>query len=139
TGRMLVQLFYKNEHAFRDRLDEVDPTEAEIEYAELLYDKYVELARSKVSDVSWDYVPLTPETMDDLLAAVYGLSRFMTDQEYDAVQDLVDVLRQIEGDDLRHCMDFMDSRGTADDVLTILQSVPDWDTSYDPKGAPQNE
>src|SRR5699024_1052514 len=39
TGRMLVQLFYKNEHAFRDRLDEVDPTEAEIEYAELLYDK----------------------------------------------------------------------------------------------------
>lgn len=133
TGRMLAQLFYKNETRFQQRLQAVSPTKAELDYARLLYDKYVALARAEISKVTMTYIPLTPQSLDEARAAVYGLSRFMTDAEYDACQDLLDVLAAVENLSLREAMEYMDRAYISENVHSILESVPGWDTTYDAK------
>ena len=131
TGRMLAQLFYKNESAFQQRLQAVSPTRAELDYARLLYDKYVALARAEISKVTMTYIPLTPQALDEARATVYGLSRFMTNAEYDACENLLEVLAQVENKSLREAMEYMDRADTSESVHLILESVPGWDTSYD--------
>lgn len=131
TGSMLVQLFYKNEDQFRARLTTVSPTEAELDYARLLYDRYVQIVRDEIADVAMTRVPVTDEVLDDVRAAVYGLSRFMSVDEYGACQDLLELLEEIKGFTIRQGIDHMNDGSTVDRVHTILESVPGWDTTYD--------
>lgn len=131
TGSMLVQLFYRNEDQFRARLATVSPTEAELDYARLLYDRYAQIVRDEIDDVAMTRVPVTDEVLDDVRAAVYGLSRFMSADEYEACQDLLELLEEIKGFTIRQGIDHMNDGSTVDRVHTILASVPGWDTTYD--------
>lgn len=131
TGNMLVQLFYKNEEQFRSRMAAISPTQAELDYARLIYDRYVDLVRNEIDGVAMTYVPVTAQIIDDARAAVYGLSRFMTAPEYDACQALLDLLEDLKGYTMQEAIDYVNLQSTVSRVHAILESVPGWDTSYD--------
>ena len=132
TGSMLVQVFYRNEHIFRDRLVNASPTEVELKYARLIYNKYSRIVRGEIDNVSMTYAPVTPEVLDDVRASVYGLSRFMTAEEHDACQSLLVLLESVEGFTMEQGIDYMNRNDTLQEVQGIISQVPGWDASFDP-------
>lgn len=132
AGAMLVQLFYKNEDAFRARLAAVSPTQAELDYARLLYTRYLHIVRDEIDDVAYSRIPVTDEVLDDVRASIYGLSRFMTAEEYEACLLLFAILEELEGQTVQQGTNFMNKSDTVDRVHDIISAVPGWDTTYDP-------
>lgn len=131
TGAILVQLFYKNEAEFQSRLLSADPTETERKFAEMLYAKYVDIVRNERDGTFSTYVPITSQVLDDIAAVTYGLSRFMTEQEYDACVQLIELLEESQGLSVSGCMEVMDDVDTAERVLDIIGGVPGWEFEYD--------
>jgi hypothetical protein len=131
TGAILVQLFYRNESDFRARMTGVEPTDSERRYAELLYDKYSAIARQERDGDVLTYIPVTSELVNDVTAALYGLSRFMSQEEYLACHQLLELLAEVRDLSVSDCMAYMNQKANADRILAIIQSVPGWDFSYD--------
>jgi hypothetical protein len=123
VGRYAVELVYLNEDRLLDRVQQTRLTEEDREYARELFEKYDEPARSAMLNPEREDPRVTQEHFSDARQALERARKYMTDEEAQVAEELLELATAAEGRNWREILAMMEDEAILDRFREIVSRI----------------
>jgi hypothetical protein len=123
TGRFLVDTYLMNENMFVDRIMQTNSSVDDREFVAAAYDKHVSRLRALFLDPVHSKDRFTRADMEELGSFVRRLKSYMEDDEFIAVEKILELFEKYEGRSPSEILADFDTKSTYNLVVRAIESV----------------